>query len=83
MEEDRVSTTGSTNRDLIYHINEKVVTEEEWTQFHKKINDQWKDEEDKTEENMSNRHDPEEEEAMGENHHHEGNSPPEGTVTTL
>ena len=30
-EEDRVSTTGSADQDLIYHINEKVVTEEEWT----------------------------------------------------
>ena len=30
-EEDRVSTTISAERDLIYHINGKVVTEEEWT----------------------------------------------------
>ena len=30
-EEDRFSTVGSANRDLIYHINGKVVTEEEWT----------------------------------------------------
>ena len=59
------------------------MTEEEWTQFHQKFNDQWKDEEDKTKENMSNRCDPEEEEAMGENHHREGNSLPEGTVATL
>ena len=32
---------------------------------------------------MSNRHESEEEEAMGENHHHEGNSLPEGMVATL
>ena len=33
---------------------------------------------------MSNIHDPKDhEEAMGENHHNEGNSPPEGTVATL
>ena len=33
---------------------------------------------------MSNRRDPEDhEEAMGENQHHEGNSLPEGTVSTL
>ena len=32
---------------------------------------------------MSNKRDFEEEEAMGENHHHEGNSLPEGIVTTL
>ena len=31
VEEDRVSTTRSADRDLIYHINRKVVTEEEWT----------------------------------------------------
>ena len=31
MEKDRVSTMGSAYRDLIYHINEKVVTKEEWT----------------------------------------------------
>ena len=71
------------DQDLIYHINGKVVTEEEWTQLHQKFNDQWKDKEDKTEEYMSNRRDPKEEEAMGENHHHEGNSPPEGMVSTL
>ena len=84
VEEYRVSTTGSADRYLIYHINGKVVTEEEWTEFHKKFNDQWKHEKDKSEEDMSNRHDPEDhEEAMGENQHHEGNSPPEGTVATL
>ena len=38
-EEDRVITMGLANQDLIYHINGKVVTEEEWTQFHKKMND--------------------------------------------
>ena len=36
-EEDRVNTAGSANRDLIYHINGKVVIEEEWKQFHKKL----------------------------------------------
>ena len=62
----RVSTTGSVDQDLIYQINRKVVTKEEWTQFHKKFNDQWKDKEDKIEEYMSNKHDPEDhEEAMG------------------
>ena len=30
-EEDRVSTLGLADRYLIYHINGKVVTEEEWT----------------------------------------------------
>ena len=30
-EEDRVRTTGWANRDLVYHINGKVVTKEEWT----------------------------------------------------
>ena len=83
VEEDGVSTAVSTDRDLIYHINGKVVTEEEWTQFHQKFIDQWKNEEEKMEENMSNRHESEEEEAMGENHHHEGNSLPEGMVATL
>ena len=32
---------------------------------------------------MSNKHVSKEEEAMGENHHHEGNSLPEGMVATL
>ena len=86
-EEDKVSTAGSVDRGSIYHINGKVVTEEEWTQFHKKFVDQWKDEEkneeEKTEEGMSNRHESDEEEAMGENHHHEGHSLPEGMVATL
>ena len=36
-EEDRVSTVGLADRDLIYHINRKVVTEEEWTQFHQNL----------------------------------------------
>ena len=60
------------------------MTEEEWTQFHKKFNDQWKNEDDKAEEDMSNRCDPEDhKEEMGENQHHEGNSLPEGTLATL
>ena len=37
--EDKVSIAGSADRDLIYHINGKVLTEEEWTQFHQKFND--------------------------------------------
>ena len=32
---------------------------------------------------MSNRHEFDEEEGMGENHHHEDHSLPEGTVATL
>ena len=32
---------------------------------------------------MSNRHKSDEEEALGENHHHENHSLPEGTVDTL
>ena len=43
-----------------------------------------KHEEDKAEEDMNNRCDPEDhEEAMGENQHHEGNSLPKGMVATL
>ena len=53
------------------------------TQFHQKFFDQWQNEEEKTKEDMSNRHESEEEEAMGENHHDEGNSLPEGTMATL
>ena len=41
-EEEKVSTAGSANRDLIYHINGKVVIEEDWTQFHQKFADQWR-----------------------------------------
>ena len=60
------------------------MTEEEWTQFHKKFNDQWKHEDDKEEEDMNNIRDLEDqEEEMGENQHHEGNFLPEGTVATL
>ena len=43
---------------MIYHINGKVVTEEEWTQFHQRIIDQWKNEqkkEEKTEERNEER----------------------------
>ena len=37
--EEKVGTTGPTGRSPIYHIYGKVVTEEEWTQFHQKIVD--------------------------------------------
>ena len=84
VEEDRVSTAGSADWDLIYHINGKVVIEEEWTQFHKKFNDQWKHEEDKVEQDMNNINDLEDnKEVMGENQHQEGNAPPKGTFSTL
>ena len=82
--EDRVSTAGSANQDLIYHINGEVVAEQDLTQFHKKFNDQCKHKYDKAKEYMSNRRNPEDhEEEMGENQHHKGNSPPEGMVFTL
>ena len=38
--EDKAGTTGPAGRRLIYHIYGKVVTKEEWTQFHQKIVDQ-------------------------------------------
>ena len=31
VEEDRVSAVGAADRDVIYHINGKEVTKEEWT----------------------------------------------------
>ena len=40
-------------------------------------------EEEKTEEGMSKRHESDEEEVMGENYHHENHSLPEGMVATL
>ena len=59
---------GLIDPDLIDHIFGKVVRKEEWTQIHKKINDQWKHEEDKVEEDMNNRRDHEDhEQEMGEN----------------
>ena len=42
-----------------------------------------RNEEEKTKEGMSNRHESDEEEAMVENHHHENHSLPEGIVATL
>ena len=48
---DKASTTGPIGRSPIYHIYRKVVTEEEWTQFHQKIVNQWKNEEKNEERN--------------------------------
>ena len=42
MEEDTVSAMGEADRNVNYHKNEKEVTKEEWTQFHKKHEDQKK-----------------------------------------
>ena len=44
-EEDTAVTIGPAGRGPIYHIYRKVVTEEEWTQFHQKFTDQWKNKE--------------------------------------
>ena len=41
-EEDRVIAMTTGDLDVIYHINRKEVTKEEWTQFHKKHEDQKK-----------------------------------------
>ena len=83
-EEDRVSTVGSADRDLVYHINRKVVTKEEWTQSHQELNDLWKHKEERAEEDMNNKCDPEDhEEVMGENHHNEGDPLLEGNIVTL
>ena len=43
--EDKAGTTRPTGRSPIYHIYRKVVTKEDWTQFHQKIADQWKNDE--------------------------------------
>ena len=84
MEEDKISTTGSADRDLVYHINGKVVTKEEWTQFHQELNDPWKHREERAEEEMNNIRNPKDhEEVMGENHHNEGDPMPKGTIVTL
>ena len=50
-EEDKAGTTGPVGRGPIYHIYGKVVTEEEWTQFHQNITDQWRNEERNEEKN--------------------------------
>ena len=44
-EEDTTVTTGPAGRGPTYHIFGKVVTEEEWKQFHQKSTDQWKNKE--------------------------------------
>ena len=41
-EEDTAVTTGPAGRGPTYHIFGKVVTEEEWMQFHQKTADQWR-----------------------------------------
>ena len=43
--EDKAVTTGPAGRGPIYHVYGKVVTEEEWTQFHQKFADLWKNKE--------------------------------------
>ena len=50
-EEGKDGTTGPAGRGLIYHIYGKVVTKEEWTQFHQNITDQWRNEENNEEKN--------------------------------
>ena len=82
--EDKVSVVGVADRDMIYHINEKEVTKEEWTHFHQKQDDQRKHREERAKENMNNRREPENhEEEMGENHQNDGDSLQKGTVATL
>ena len=49
--EDKVGTIEPVGRSPIYHIYGKVVTEEEWTQFHQNITDQWRNEEKNEEKN--------------------------------
>ena len=84
VEEDRFSAMEAADQNVIYHIQRKEVTKEEWTQFHQKLNDQWKHREERAEEDMNNRRDPEDhEEVMGGNNHNEGDPPPEGTIDTL
>ena len=50
-EEDTAVTTGPAGRGLVYHIYGKVVMEEEWTQFHQEITDQWRNKEKNEEKN--------------------------------
>ena len=69
---------------MIYHINIKEVTKEEWTQFHQKRDDQRKQRQEREEENMNNGREPEDhEEVMGENRHSDSDPLHEGIVATL
>ena len=69
---------------MVYPINEKEVTKEEWTQFHKKQKDQKKQRQEREEENMNNTRELEDhEDVMGGNHRNDDDPLPEGIVATL
>ena len=73
---DRFSAIGAGDQDMIYQINENEVIKEEWTQFHSKRDDQWKQRQERVEENMNKICEPEDhEEVMGENHHNDDDPP--------
>ena len=48
-DEDTTVTTVPAGRGPTYHINERVVTKEEWDHYHQKFLDQWRNEEKKEE----------------------------------
>ena len=44
-DEDTTVTTGPAGKGPTYHINGRVVTKEEWDQYHQKFLDHWRNEE--------------------------------------
>ena len=83
-DEDRVSAMGASDREVVYHINRRMVTKEEWTQLHQNWEDQRRQRQEGAEENMNNGREPKDhEEVVGDNHHNDDDPLHEGTVATL
>ena len=83
-DEYRASDMGVGGREVVYHIDGKKVTIEEWTQFYQKWEDQRKQRQERADENMNNRREPKyREEIVGDNHYNHDDPPHEGTVSTL
>ena len=84
MNEYRVSVAGASDQEVVYHIDRRKVTKEEWTQMHQKWEYHRRKRQERVEENMNNGCELEDhEEVLGDNHHNDGDPPHEGTVATL
>ena len=81
---DRASAMGGCELEVVYHIDGKEVTKEEWLQLQQEWENQRKQRQEKAKENMNNGNDLDDhEEGVGDNHHNDGNPPHEETISTI
>ena len=84
MDKDRASAVGVGEPEVVFHVERRQVTKEEYLWIHKDWENQRKERNEREDENMNNKRDPEDhEELVGDKHHNDSEPPHDETVSIL